>query len=135
MRTTGIHMTPQRKSVYEVVCQATDHPTAADVIERLREVGHKLAYATVYNSLRYLTGAGVIQEVKIGPGAARYDARLEAHQHVVCIRCGRVDEVFQLEPSDYLGAIERETGYRIENLDVIAKGICPECAAKDLLNN
>lgn len=130
-----LHMTPQRKSVYEVVRQATDHPTAADVMERLREEGQKLAYATVYNSLRYLTDTGAIQELKIGSGAARYDARLEAHQHVVCMRCGRVDEVFELEPSDYLHAIEQETGYRVENLEVVAKGICPDCAAKTPLRS
>lgn len=128
-----LHMTPQRKFVYEVVRQATDHPTAADVIERLHEGGHKLAYATVYNSLRYLTDAGVIQELKIGAGATRYDARLEAHQHVVCTNCGRVAEVFEPVPSDYLKAIERETGYRMGNLDVLATGICPDCASKTSL--
>lgn len=124
-------MTRQRKSVYEVVRNATDHPTAADVMERLREDGHRLAYATVYNSLRYLTETGVIQELKIGHGAARYDARLEAHQHVVCVRCGRIDEVFEIQPSDYLSAIEQETGYRVESLDVLAKGICPDCFASE----
>lgn len=127
-----LHMTSQRKAVYDVVRQSTDHPTATDVIERLRESGHKLAYATVYNSLRHLTDAGVIQELKIGSNSARYDARLETHQHIVCTVCGRVDEVFALEPSEYRLAIEQETGYRVGNLDVIAKGICPQCASKDL---
>lgn len=127
-----LHMTLQRKSVYEVVREATDHPTAADVMERLRQGGHKVAHATVYNSLRYLTEVGVIQELQIGSGPARYDARLEAHQHVFCVRCGRVDEVLALQPSEYLGIIQQETGYRVEHLDVIAKGICPECAAKNV---
>lgn len=127
-----LRMTPQRKTVYEVVREATDHPTAADVMDRLRKDGYKVAHATVYNSLRYLTDVGVIQELQIGSGAARYDARLDAHQHVFCARCGRVDEVFELEQSDYLHAIERETGYRVEQLDVLAKGICPDCASKNL---
>lgn len=123
------HMTPQRKLVYDVVRESSDHPTPADVIERLRENGHKLAYATVYNSLRYLTDVGAIQELKIGAGASRYDARLDAHQHVMCVACGRVDEVFQLEASALKGLIEQETGYQVESLDVIAKGICPTCAS------
>ncbi|EFU43595.1 ferric uptake regulator, Fur family protein [Paenibacillus vortex V453] len=32
-----------------------DHPTAADIMNRLVEKGYNLAYGTVYNSLRYLT--------------------------------------------------------------------------------
>ncbi|WDL97151.1 Fur family transcriptional regulator [Alicyclobacillus sp. ALC3] len=124
----NLHLTPQRKSVYDIVSQSADHPTAADVMERLRQAGHKLAYATVYNSLRYLTDAGVIQELRMGSGAARYDARLEAHQHVVCTQCGRVDEIFEVMPAGYAEAITNETGYRVDHVDVVAKGVCPDCA-------
>lgn len=124
----SMHFTPQRKSVYDTVRASADHPTAGEVMERLRQSGHKLAYATVYNSLRYLTDAGVIQELKMGSGAVRYDARLEAHQHIVCTACGRVDEVFAPVPTDYLGAIAKETGYRVHHVDAVAKGLCPECA-------
>lgn len=126
-----LHLTPQRKSVFEVLSEANDHPTAADVMERLRQRGQKLAYATVYNSLRYLTDAGAILELKIGDGAARYDARTEAHQHMVCIRCGRVDEVFQPVPIEYTHSIAQETGYEVHHLDVLAKGICPACAKRE----
>lgn len=128
---SGLNWTPQRKSVFEVVHDATDHPTAADVMERLRERGTKLAYATVYNSLRYLTDAGAIQELYIGDGAARYDGRTDAHQHVLCIQCGRVDEVYGLAAGEFKRLIEEETGYRVAEVELVARGICPMCAKSE----
>lgn len=123
-------MTSQRKLVYEVLLAAADHPTATDIMQRLRENGHKLAYATVYNSLRYLLEGGLIRELNIVSGASRYDARLEPHHHVVCQRCGRVDELLGIETMDYLQVVQRETGYQVGQVDVLAQGVCPDCAAK-----
>lgn len=124
------HMTPQRRLVYDLLCQTPDHPTAADVMERLRLKGEKLAYATVYNSLRYLTETGVIQELTVGTGAARYDAQLEPHQHIVCEACGRVDEVFGIDTSAYAAVVQQKTGYVVGPVNIVAKGLCPDCAAK-----
>lgn len=123
-------MTPQRQLVYDLLCQATDHPTAADILEQLRLKGEQLAYATVYNSLRYLTEAGVIQELTIGTGAVRYDAQLEPHQHIVCEGCGRVDEVFGIDTSTYASTVKQKTGYLVEAVNIVTKGLCPDCVAK-----
>lgn len=124
------YLTPQRKLVYEAVSDRADHPTAADVIERLRQQGHKLAYATIYNSLRYLTDAGLIQELKIGDTLTRYDACTEAHHHTICRRCGRVDEVFASLPPDYFQTVAQETGYHLDDIQLVFRGLCPDCARK-----
>jgi Fur family peroxide stress response transcriptional regulator len=125
-----LHMTPRRNLVYQAVRNASGHPTAADVMQRLQEDGHRLAYATVYNALRHLTETGMIRELQVGFGPARYDGRLDSHQHVVCAECGRVDEVFGLQTADYRDIIVQETGYRVEGVNVIAQGLCPDCASK-----
>lgn len=122
-------LTIQRKTIYDIVSGSQDHPTAADVIERLKEQGCSFAYGTVYNSLRYLTEAGMIQELKLEGDAARYDARVEEHQHIVCVRCGKVDEVFTQAPADWLEAVAKETGYVIKQEQFLFKGVCSACRA------
>ncbi|MCR2805277.1 Fur family transcriptional regulator [Paenibacillus soyae] len=123
-----INLTVQRKAIYDVIQHAHDHPTAADVIERLRGQGHNFAYGTVYNSLRYLTDVGLIRELKLGEAVSRYDARTEDHQHIVCLRCGRVDEVMVEVPSDWMEAVANQTHYRIEHAEVVLEGVCETCA-------
>ncbi|WP_419875675.1 Fur family transcriptional regulator [Candidatus Pristimantibacillus sp. PTI5] len=125
-----INLTIQRKEILEVVQHAPDHPTAADVIERLRGKGFNFAYGTVYNSLRYLTDAGLIRELKLGEAVSRYDARTDEHQHIVCTVCGRVDEVLTELPNEWLQKVAAETKYRIEHAQVVIEGVCEECATK-----
>lgn len=127
-----INLTIQRKAVFEVIQQAFDHPTAADVIERLRGKGFNFAYGTVYNSLRYLTDVGLIRELKLGEAVSRYDARTDDHQHIVCVKCGRVDEVLTDVPADWIEAVAKETNYRIEHAQVVLEGVCETCGQKNV---
>ncbi|WP_027094258.1 Fur family transcriptional regulator [Cohnella thermotolerans] len=122
-----IGLTAQRKLILDIVSEASDHPTASDIIDRLKLQGQTVAYATVYNSLRYLTDQGLIRELKLEGDASRYDARMEDHQHIVCTSCGRVDEVMTEIPKDWLRQIEAETGYSITEEQLLFKGVCAEC--------
>lgn len=122
-----LNLTPQRETIYEIVKNANNHPTAADIMDTLREEGHQFAYGTVYNSLKYLTDAGLIRELKLGDSASRYDGQLKEHNHIVCRICGRVDEVFSTLPDPFVGLVEHETGYEIENHQTIFTGVCPTC--------
>jgi Fur family peroxide stress response transcriptional regulator len=128
MRKAGA-MTVQRKTIYDLLTAADDHPTASDIIERLKAGGHNFAYATVYNTLKYLTDEGLIQELKLEGDACRYDARTEDHQHIVCTACGKVDEVFVPTPPGWLEKISDETGYHITNEQYVFKGVCRACSS------
>ena len=125
-----INLTTQRKAVYEIVCNAEDHPTAADVMNRLVERGHNFAYGTVYNSLRYLTDNGLIRELKLGETASRYDGKMDDHQHIVCENCGAVDEVMTDAPVEWYAAVAEETGYDVHHAHVVFRGVCTECRNK-----
>lgn len=124
------HLTKQRSAVLEIVKSACDHPTAADVMDRLRQHNHKFAYATVYNSLNYLVAQKLITELRIDGGVTRYDGRLEAHHHAVCEACGQVLEVMVQLPDDFLANVERATGLAPTSHEVTLRGLCAACRAK-----
>lgn len=126
MRKSGI-MTIQRKTIYDLLMSTDDHPTASDIIELLKSKGHHFAYATVYNTLKYLTEEGLIHELKLEGDASRYDARIEDHQHLVCTACGKVDEVFTALPAEWLQSISKQSGYTITDEHVVFKGVCAKC--------
>lgn len=126
----SINLTTQRRAVYDVVKNASDHPTAAEVMNRLVEQGYNFAYGTVYNSLRYLTDKELIRELKLGEAASRYDAKLDDHQHILCEVCGRVDEVMTQVPDSWSGTVAIETGYKVHHAHVVFGGVCPECQEK-----
>lgn len=121
-------LTTPRRTIYEIVSQSADHPTASDVIRRLEERGFRFAYATIYNSLHYLTQEGFIRELKLEGGASRYDARTDEHQHIVCVQCGRVKEICIPTPPEWRDRIAEETGYAVTEEEFIFKGVCAACS-------
>lgn len=125
-----LNLTTQRRAVLDIVQKAHDHPTAADVMDRLRAQGHLFAYGTVYNSLRYLTEAGLVKELKLGESASRYDGRMEDHHHIVCVRCGRVDEVTTPLPTEWLARAAQETHYHVHHASVVLEGVCEACSVQ-----
>ena len=63
--------------------------------------------------------------------AALYDAGLEPHQHAVCRRCGRVQDVEgSIDSAALLGAAQA-SGFQHQGAEVIIMGVCAECAAAE----
>lgn len=128
MKPKGL-LTPQRKAILDVICASSDHPTAADIMDRLRERNCQFAYGTVYNSLKYLTQTGQIRELRVGE-ACRYDARTEKHHHIQCVVCGAVDEVYAEISDSWLKSVAEETGYTVDQEQLLLKGVCASCRAQ-----
>ncbi|WP_219838295.1 Fur family transcriptional regulator [Paenibacillus sp. R14(2021)] len=120
-------LTTPRKLILDIVSNSHDHPTASDVIDRIKSQGQSVAYATVYNSLRYLTEHGLLRELRLEGDASRYDARIEDHQHIVCVACGAVNEIMTPTPQEWIHRIEAETGYSIKEEEFLFKGECEAC--------
>lgn len=120
-------LTKQRKAVLEVITESEDHPTAADIMERLNSQGHRFAYGTVYNSLKYLTEEGLVQELRVGDGACHYDSRTDSHCHIVCRNCHAIDEFDLPSQTDLLALATAETGYVVDAVTLLFEGLCTRC--------
>src|SRR4051812_26370507 len=83
-------LTPQREAVFTVIRDREDHPTASEIFEAARQRLPSISYATVYNSLRYLKEAGLVQEIRFGDSASRYDGITDRHDHAICNECGKL---------------------------------------------
>lgn len=122
-------LTPQREAVLAIVREARDHPTAADVYDRVRRLHPTIAYATVYNALSFLVKNGLVRELKLGAGdACRYDGRLEPHMHVVCTRCSTVGEADVYLPVELLNSLQASTRFTLSGQPIQLFGLCPTCS-------
>ncbi len=128
---SSLNLTTPRKTVLDLVRGSTEHPTATDIMQKLGESGYRFAYATIYNSLRYLTDHGLIRELNLGNGITRYDGRMEDHHHIICQYCKKISKGATDIPAEFLQKLEEETGYRILELNIHFVGVCPSCAAKE----
>ncbi|SNQ51222.1 Fur family transcriptional regulator [Frankia canadensis] len=129
---TDLRLTPQRMAVLEVLRAADDHPTAAEVYERVRRASPGIGSATVYRTLALLVSTGRALELTLGDGAAaRYDANTRRHDHAVCDGCGRAVDLDHPVPDGMMAEIARRSGFAITGYDLQFRGLCPDCQGSD----
>jgi len=128
----ALRLTPQRRAVLDVVAESDDHPTAGQVLDRVRQRVEGVGAATVYRTLALLAQSGQVAELRLGEGQAlRYDRSVHRHDHLVCTGCGEVqDAEVRLEPGA-LAELAETTSYTVDGYDIQLHGRCARCAAKD----
>jgi Fur family peroxide stress response transcriptional regulator len=123
----GKRLTPQREAVLRAVRERDDHPTAGDIFARAKQYLPAISYATVYNSLRYLRGAGLVREISFGDGASRYDGITERHDHALCTECGKLVDFDLAEPAELMQEAARKSRFQAESVHLTLVGRCPDC--------
>jgi Fur family peroxide stress response transcriptional regulator len=127
LATDSFRWTSQRRAVLEELRAGRDHPTAAQIYERVRKHCPKVSCGTVYRALRFLAERGEILELKFAANASRFDRFPQPHHHALCVRCGRLVDVDLLLPEDTYDDVARQTGFEITDHRAEFRGLCPEC--------
>ncbi len=122
--TSGFRFTPQRERVYAVLRDKRDHPTAEEVFIRVKHELPGISMATVYNCLDALVRCGLIRQVMVERGAARFCPNMQEHYHFYCDGC---EGVFDIPLADG-AALRLPKGFRAERFEVTIHGRCPACA-------
>jgi Fe2+ or Zn2+ uptake regulation protein len=100
--------------------------------ELLGEVERRLpnvSLPTVYSALDALEDAGLVRRVSAGQGRALYDARPADHHHLVCRRCGAVEDLDARVSLSGALASARENGFAPDGAEVVVRGLCASCRA------
>jgi Fur family ferric uptake transcriptional regulator len=84
--------TKQRQAILEVFLETKGHITSEDLFRRVRELYPHIGYTTVYRTMKILCDAGLASERHFDNGATRYEIEHEHHDHLVCVRCGKIIE-------------------------------------------
>lgn len=130
LRTEGRRVTPQRRVIVQVLLADGSHLTADQVLRRARRELPEISPATVYNTLHELATLGVLRELDLGLGLEerRYDIATEEHDHLVCLTCGRVEDVPRR--NGLASSLRRDHDFEVVDRRVIYLGYCPDCASK-----
>ncbi|HEV2391704.1 MAG TPA: transcriptional repressor [Verrucomicrobiae bacterium] len=124
LTTGGFRFTPQRDHVYSVLLQRRDHPTAEEVFIRAKRELPDISMATVYNCLDALVQCGLVRQLSLQRGAARFCPNMQEHCHFYCDTC---QSVFDMDLPGKTGA-RLPKGFRAERYDVTIHGCCPACS-------
>jgi Fur family ferric uptake transcriptional regulator len=131
LKNRGIRLTRQREILLELIDKSGEHLDAESLYQLARKEDPKLNRVTVYRTLRLLKEGGLVDELDLmhyGGDQHYYETRMkQEHAHVICLRCGRVEEYFG-EPLNRLRKqIEETFGFDIRMARTEIGGYCPHC--------
>jgi Fur family ferric uptake transcriptional regulator/Fur family peroxide stress response transcriptional regulator len=129
LHSRGQRVTSQRLVILRELRRRGQHATAEEIHRAVHRELPGVSVPTIYATLELFVELGLARRIDTGT-AALYDAGLTPHQHAVCRRCGRVQDVDgRLNAGAFLGAA-RTAGFQPQRAELIITGVCEECAAR-----
>ena len=127
LRKRGIQVTAQRLAVLRAVARQP-HVTADSVAEIVRvEIG-AISLQSVYDALSVLVTEGLIRRIQPAGSPARFEDRVgDNHHHLICRTCGRMVDVDCAIGSTPCLTAADDSGYEIDEAEVVYWGRCPDC--------
>lgn len=125
----GLKSTRQRDLILDFFLSSEQHISIEELYLKLRAKHPGIGYATVYRTLKLFADAGIANEIHFGDGQTRYEHRSEGehHDHLVCSRCGAIEE-FENETIEKLqDEVARTHGFLIETHKLELYGLCEKC--------
>ncbi len=111
LREHGINPSAQRVAVASYVLHTDEHPSADEVLTRVRKSFRHISRATVYNTLNLFVEVGLLRQFVLNGGRVVFDPRTEDHHHFIEDGTGEIQDV----PWD---AIKVSSVARLKGLDV-----------------
>ncbi|MHC0429895.1 Fur family transcriptional regulator [Streptomyces sp. O3] len=123
LRDVGLRVTGPRLEVLQVLT-AGGHLDVETLTAVARERLGTLTSQAVYEMLRHFLETGLANRFERPGWPAVFEISGPAHQHALCVNCGRVDNVEMESPAPPEKALN---GWRTDDAEVIFKGLCPDC--------
>ncbi len=127
----GLKITHQRLSIYLLLVESKDHPSAETIFSRLRGEMPTVSLDTVYRTCATFEEHGLIRRLKTVRSQARYEANLILHHHFICSSCGKV---IDFEWPDFDRAVLPDNVLDLGSVTdrtAAISGTCGECSKKN----
>ncbi|MCJ7497919.1 MAG: transcriptional repressor, partial [candidate division Zixibacteria bacterium] len=129
LKTKDLSLTRERKAILNQVFAIDGHLEADDIFLRLRKAKKDVSRATVYRTLGLLVDSGLVRKVYLGEDHIHYEHTFghTHHDHLVCIKCGKVFEFSDKKIERLQEKICQKKGFKEVSHTVQIFGYCKDC--------
>ena len=129
LRDEGFRITPQRIAIVDYLLKTEDHPSADLIHKIIRKRYPMVSLSTVYKTLELLKEKKLVNEMDV-EGEARFDAHTEEHINLVCMNCGKIDDIDEDSLKEIQVKAARKSKYLILKSNFELSGYCNNCKSK-----
>jgi len=129
LKEAGLKITAPRLKILQLLESAdVRHVSAEDVYKLLLENGEEIGLATVYRVFTQFEDAGLVARHHFEGGHSVFELSPDQHHdHIVCVKCGRVEEFNDREIENRQKLIAHDLGFELTDHNLNMYGLCPAC--------
>ncbi|GFO74795.1 Fur family transcriptional regulator, ferric uptake regulator [Bathymodiolus platifrons methanotrophic gill symbiont] len=130
LRDVGLKVTLPRVKILEIMERKTNqrHLNAEQVYKILLSENEGIGLATIYRVLTQFEAVGLVTRHHFEGGNSVFELNKGLHHdHVVCVKCGKVDEFTDDIIEDRQSQIAKDLGYELTDHSLYLYGLCPKC--------
>ncbi len=129
IKDAGLKITLPRIKILEILeSSRIHHLSAEDVYKILIANGEVIGLATVYRVLTQFVDAGLVIRHHFEGGHSVFEISAEEHHdHIVCVKCGRVEEFQDQEIEALQLKVAERLGFALTDHDLNMYGLCADC--------
>ncbi|WP_301879222.1 ferric iron uptake transcriptional regulator [Sutterella wadsworthensis] len=143
LKTMGLKVTVPRLKILDLFQKLSEsheagkrHLSAEEVYKLLLEENSDIGLATVYRVLTQFENTGILVRCHFDEGRATYELQEgRHHDHLVCVRCGNVEEFVDPEIERAQRQVAARKGYELTDHSLVLYGICGDCRKKEQKND
>lgn len=134
LKNAGLKITAPRTKILEIF-ETSDkrHLSAEEIYKLLLNLGDdvgmtSVGLATIYRVLTQFEHAGILTRHHFAEGHSVFELNSGAHHdHLVCAKCGQVEEFVDQIIEDRQKTIAKKAGYQMLDHSLHIYGLCPRC--------
>lgn len=125
LRQAGLKATLPRLKILEVLqANKAGHLSAEDVYRKLMDDNEDIGLATIYRVLSQFEDAGLVIRHHFEDGHALFELEQGHHDHIVCVKCGRIEEFYDAEIESRQRDIAERAGFDLSKHTLVLYGEC-----------
>lgn len=132
MKRSGLNITSQRIAIAEAFFELPGHHSLEEFYNIIVKRDASIGQTTVYRTLKLLCEAKLASEIHFSDDITRYEiARPTSHHdHLICLECGAIVEIFDRRVETWQNEIAEEHGYKLKGHVHNLYGVCKACQTK-----
>lgn len=129
LKKAGLKVTLPRVKILEILAGSAErHMSAEDVYKTLLEQNEEIGLATVYRVLTQFEAAGLVERHNFEGGHAVFELDQGSHHdHIVCMKCGKVVEFVDSTIERLQHEIADQNGFKLVDHSLTLYGVCQSC--------
>jgi Fe2+ or Zn2+ uptake regulation protein len=130
LRERGLRATSQRVVMHRLLRDRNRHVSAEELLTEASDRLPGVSLPTVYATLELFERLGIVRRVNGGGGTLLWDTRADAHHHMICRNCGRIEDMETPLDLERARRSAARAGFHPDRAEVVVSGLCADCASK-----